>query len=1002
MGAHAAALPMRRCVRQGASIARSIMGRLVLALAPGLLLAGTGHASTVTADPQLRIEAGMHTTPIKSVDTDAAGRYAVTVADDKTARVWDLATGRLQRVLRPPIGPDNEGKLFAVALSPDGGTVAAAGWTQIGGEKGHAVYLFDRASGRMTGRLQGAGNVVNRLAFSPDGRWLAATLGRDQGLRVWDWRAATPPLVDRSCPNRAWGLAWAPDGRLATGCEDGVRLLVIESGRLRLLASAPSAPGARPSDIAFHPSGDRLAVGHVGVARVDVLDGQRLTPLHSPDLAGVGSGTFGVVAYSRDGRTLAAAGTWRVAQRMQMRIWADAGRGPHRDIAVSSSSVFYMRTHPAGGFVLAAADPAWGVVGPDDRWQALGVPAMADLRRGNPADVLRLAGGGSQVQFSFDWREPPHRFDLAARRLEAGALSGGRAADVQSLPITDWINTREPKLRGQPLKLADLETARSLAIAPAADSFALGSEWSLRQFAADGKPGWVSIPPAAVWGVNIDAEGPRAGKLLVAAYGDGTIRWHRMSDGRELLALFAHADRRRWVLWTPSGYYDASPGAEELIGWHVNRGPGQAADFFPAAQFRSRFNRPDVIDRILDTLDEGDALAQANVASNRRQDAPVSVAQSLPPVVEVVGDTLVRTDAPRLPVRVRVRSGDDAPVTGWRVRVDGQLVIDESGAPATGQSTVAGGAQGVERILTVPLPPRDSEIQVLASNRFGASVPALVRIVRTPAGQAAGPGPAPAPTPTPDFRISPKLYVLAVGVGAYQNPAISRLDLAAKDARDFAAAMQRQRGRLYREVEVRLLTDAQATADSVIDGLDWLGRQVTQHDVGMVFIAGHGMNDPELGYTYLAVNADPDRLRRTTVPMEEFRKTLSRLPGKAVFFLDTCHSGNVLGPRARNVVNDVSRVINELASAENGVVVFSSSTGRQLSYEDASWGNGAFTKALVEGLEGRADYQKSGRVTHKMLDLWVSERVKELTRGRQSPVTQAPGGVPDFPIAIVR
>ena len=35
-----------------------------------------------------------------------------------------------------------------------------------------------------------------------------------------------------------------------------------------------------------------------------------------------------------------------------------------------------------------------------------------------------------------------------------------------------------------------------------------------------------------------------------------------------------------------------------------------------------------------------------------------------------------------------------------------------------------------------------------------------------------------------------------------------------------------------------------------------------------------------------------------------------------------------------------------------------------------------------------------------MLDLYISERVKALTHGKQSPVTQAQGGVPDFPLAV--
>ena len=48
-----------------------------------------------------------------------------------------------------------------------------------------------------------------------------------------------------------------------------------------------------------------------------------------------------------------------------------------------------------------------------------------------------------------------------------------------------------------------------------------------------------------------------------------------------------HKDGKRWVLWTPEGYYDASPGAEDLIGWHVNLGLDRDADFVPAIRFSS-------------------------------------------------------------------------------------------------------------------------------------------------------------------------------------------------------------------------------------------------------------------------------------------------------------------------------------------------------------------------------------------------------------------------------
>ena len=84
------------------------------------------------------------------------------------------------------------------------------------------------------------------------------------------------------------------------------------------------------------------------------------------------------------------------------------------------------------------------------------------------------------------------------------------------------------------------------------------------------------------------------------------------------------------------------------------------------------------------------------------------------------------------------------------------------------------------------------------------------------------------------------------------------------------------------------------------------------------------------------------------------------------------------------------------------MIVFAAATGRQYAQESTEWGNGAFTKAILEGLGGKADYANSGRITHKMLDLYISERVKHLTEGAQSPVTIVPNGVPDFPLVLGR
>jgi uncharacterized caspase-like protein len=137
----------------------------------------------------------------------------------------------------------------------------------------------------------------------------------------------------------------------------------------------------------------------------------------------------------------------------------------------------------------------------------------------------------------------------------------------------------------------------------------------------------------------------------------------------------------------------------------------------------------------------------------------------------------------------------------------------------------------------------------------------------------------------------------------------------------------------------------------------------------------------------------------TTIQDYEIEDFLSKVPGKVVAFLDTCFSGAVhaKGP----VQADVDKLANELASAENGVVVFTSSTGRQSSWEKPEWRNGAFTKALVEAFKGGADFEHDRTISIAGLELYVTHRVKELTDGGQSPMSTKPKTITDLIIATV-
>ena len=286
---------------------------------------------------------------------------------------------------------------------------------------------------------------------------------------------------------------------------------------------------------------------------------------------------------------------WR---RSPVLIWQNEGRGKRSQVPLSQSTIRQLR--PSGeGIAVGASDPAFGLIAADGAKRVWQEGVTADMRN-KLREAFTLSVDGKRLRYGLGPQGTrPVFFDLAALRLTeaAQAVLDLEEPKVSGLAVSDWENNTAPKLNGKPIVLIHHETSRALAIAPDASRFVLGTEWLLRAYRADGGELWKKAAPDIAWGVNASGNG----KLVAAAYGDGTIRWHRLSDGEELLALFVHAkEPDLYIAWTPKGYYAASPGAEDLIGWHVNRGFDTAPDFYPASTFASTFNRPDIVKAALD------------------------------------------------------------------------------------------------------------------------------------------------------------------------------------------------------------------------------------------------------------------------------------------------------------------------------------------------------------------------------------------------------------------
>jgi WD40 repeat protein len=119
---------------------------VLAAVAFGLTVAQAQWRTDLYDRPVLAIDPGMHISRIPAQAVDREGRFGVTGSLDRTVRIWSLANGKLLRTIWIPMGPYSVGAIYAVAISPDGSTVAAGGMTETY-NGAHPIYLFDRESG---------------------------------------------------------------------------------------------------------------------------------------------------------------------------------------------------------------------------------------------------------------------------------------------------------------------------------------------------------------------------------------------------------------------------------------------------------------------------------------------------------------------------------------------------------------------------------------------------------------------------------------------------------------------------------------------------------------------------------------------------------------------------------------------------------------------------------------------------------------------------------------
>jgi WD40 repeat protein len=833
--------------------------------------------------------------------------------------------------------------------------------------------------------LSGHTDDVTDLAFAPDGSKLA-TASRDRTVRLWSVPGPDCATLEQDQP--VTSVAWSPNGRLiATG------------GGADRCVSIWSDPVANPGweeELRRLPSAERgLHIG--GYA-------QRLVSRKQLELPPGGKLWVGSLAFTRDSEELFVA--WGVG--LSADDHAERGASFFNLTTGQCRPGFRSRGYFRGVRGAMSADGRHAVTtGGNDHEIALwrsGDGELLRLLRGQGRTPLRvgwkpdgwvLGWGYAGADGAISKERPLQRaFDLAAQRFE---------------PQPDFAAfQREQHTRGE----------LALEIPPAGDHAAVrwesaartsfswnsnGEKWGLNavvpseyrrlvrcgtvlhggRVLVGGDLGlyvhnvlkqarddrfWQGCGESA-WSLAARSNG----RHVLAAHGDQTLRVWDPSQERPLLSLFI-ADNE-WVVWTPEGYYAASPGGERFLGWQVGESPTTLCSFHGIAQFRKSLHRPDVIAHLLQTGSVTQAVQLADREGGRKTQT-VAADKALPPRVALLAPDRKQLSVgePQFVLRAAAEGVGPNALRSMELRLDGR----PCSAPHTAR-LVSSSANPVKMEMewTVTLPVGTHQLSVLARGERSDAVSDPVEVTCTATGRSA--------------EEQPNLYVLSVGIMDYTDPLLA-IPYADRDARELAATFEAKSKGLFRKVETRVLVNRKATRGAVLDELQWLRKQARPQDRVVIFYAGRGTSGERGEYRLLPCDADTKQLADTTLAGTELKKRIAGVPGRVLLLLDLVPVGatgrpDPLESRAREAL------VRELADEDCGASVLVSAMSHQASLVNPVPEHSLFTAALVEGLSGHGLVDKRDWAVYlHQLVAHVADRVGKGSEGKQTPYLVAPVG----------
>src|SRR5262245_1728788 len=947
-----------------------------------------------------------------------ARRLATTSASQSSLAVWDVGSGRKLQELK--LGAkDGEflmgDKFLAFALSPDGRTLATDVGSINGTERSETLTLRDASGGRVIRTIKIPGL---KTSLAPIGGDLSAQSKSADG-------APLPPFT-----RHLRAIRFTPDGRVAvafndsqfvisdgrqrfTSRENKIRIWDASSGRemISLDAGAQSSGAldqisqyGGPYYFAFSNDNRQCAVVSGKTIRLfDPVAGRNLAMI-------IGRKDGAAVSFSADGKLLATTGFDSV-----IKIW---------DVSAAATARVVTQERTLGRTALPIESAAFsgdgreltlGGANAGDVWDlnagvALPTIAIPTVTRGvdnpsavvinNDGSLIASAAGGRWIKIN-EARSGRELFTMTQERsvyvYSLAWSADGRLIASSQLETRAGMNlTRLDELENSAesydnsIILWDAAEGRELRRISGHMSNIRATAFSpdSRLLASVGDDAVVKLWDTATGRELVTFKGHSQsvkavafssdGKLLVSVSDDGSARLWDVNSGETLATLVTLNGGADWLVVTPDGLFDGTPGAWSQILWRFS--PNDIFDVAPVEIFFNEYFYPGLLSDIVSGK-RPRAARDVERIDHRRPSLKLSHADT--------------QHAPGRTIKVKVEvsepaSANQAAPAGARdVRLfrNGTLVKVWSGDALNGRIKATLEAE-------VPIVAGENRLVAYAFNRDNVKSPDPMLTV----------------TGDESLRRKGVAYVIAFGVNQYANPQYN-LKYAATDATYFADEIRAQQAKLqgYERVEVIRLLDCEATKANILLALKRLSNsQATlppgappalskiqpaqPEDAVSIFFAGHGaaqgarfyLIPHDLGYAGARNALDAEAMQTVLshgVSDLELEAALEGVDaGQMLFVLDACDLGQAIEAEENRRTPMNSSGLAQLAY-EKGMYILTAAQSYQAALEAAQLGHGYLTFALIEdGLKkGLADRDpRDGMALAREWFNYAEERVPQM------------------------